>query len=272
MANLYSDILKGVWMVSETEAVALQPVITSFLNGNNVDLSIYTTKQRIHGYKSAGGSQEQRVVVIEIYGMILKYDYCGDMGMKSFESILNQLKSDPTVGAVVLDIDSGGGEATHMPHVAEAMRQLRNEKPVLVHFSGVCASAAYYIASQATKIYASAPTDRVGSIGTMWGFHKPNENSRAEYQLVSVYATKSTDKNGAYRAALDGDTEPIKEKLLDPFNKQFHQDILLGRPQVDESVFGGADVMADEGIKLNLIDGIKRLEDVIEEAFNLITQ
>lgn len=270
--NLLRDIVSSVWMLSESEAQTMLPIINQLIAGGNVDLSGYSISNQAYGYTNPEKPESKRVVVIPVIGTIMKYDYCGDMGMISFERILDDLRMDDSIGAVVLDIDSGGGQATYLDHVATAMRALRDTKPVLTHFSSICASAAYYIASQSTKIYASSPTDRVGSAGTMFGLRKPNENTRGEYVLESIYATKSTAKNHAYEEALKGNTDPIQKDLLDPINEAFHNDLQLGRPQLDQSVLDGRDVMASEGIKLGLIDGIKRLDKVISEAFTLIQQ
>jgi protease IV len=267
--NLLHQILSSVWMLSPKEAQSLLPTVQSFLKNQTVDMTSIAVKSAVRGYHQ-DNQPDQKVLVIPIIGVIMKYDYCGDMGMTSLERLLNQTRNDSSIGAIVFDIDSGGGQATYMDHIAKLIRDIRSEKPILIHFSNLCCSAAYYLAAQATAIYASSVLDEVGSIGTMCGLYKPNENSTDAYVLENFYATKSTEKNKDYRDAINGDPKALTAGL-DRYNQEFHANVRLGRPNLDESCYGGISVFAEEGIKLGLIDGIKRLDEVIDEAFSLIT-
>lgn len=184
--------------------------------------------------------------------------------MLEFENMIKNAMNDSNVRAIILDIDSGGGEASHMAHVASAIREFRASKPIVAHFSGVCASAAYYIASQCTELYASIGSDWVGSIGTMMVVGKENENTRAPYSYTPVYATKSTDKNQIFTEAANGKQDRLKQ-LIDLTNEQFHENVMLGRPSISEEMLDGRIMNASEALKFNAIDGIKRLDDIIEE-------
>lgn len=268
--NIIRDIISSTWMLHANEAEGLRPLFNALIQGEKVDLSMHAVTSQLTQYtQETATKQKKQVMVIPISGVIMKYDYCGDMGMMSFESILKELKGDDNVGAVVLDIDSGGGQATYMDHVATAMRELRDVKPVLVHVHGMCASAAYYIASQATKIYVSSPLDEVGSIGTLCGLTKNNENSTAQYTVEYYYASASVNKNDASREAQNGKPEKLI-KNLDKYNTEFIANVKLGRPNLNPEAFTGVCVYADRAMELNLIDGIKRIDEVIAEAFSLI--
>lgn len=258
-------------MLSETEANSMLPIVNRYLRGESVDLSIFVSKEVVYGFKSDDKTNPKSVAVIPIKNVIVKYDYCGNMGMLSFENILKQFLNDSTIGAVVLDMDSGGGEASYMHNVAQTLQSFRAAKPILGYFSGVCGSACYYIGSQTTKLYASSPTDLVGSIGTMVNLKRPNpENKTAEYITESIYATKSTAKNQEFEQALKGNPETLIKNLLDPFNEQFMNDVLIGRPAINKDALDGRAINSSKAIDLYMIDGIKNFESVIEEAFSLI--
>jgi len=90
-------------------------------------------------------------------------------GLVSYEGIAAQLReaeADPDVRAILLDIDSPGGEATGMFATANLVRAVNEVKPVLAFVNDVAASAAYGIASAAREIIVS-PTSMVGSIGVV---------------------------------------------------------------------------------------------------------
>lgn len=90
-------------------------------------------------------------------------------GLVSYEglsALLRDAAGDPEIRAVVLDMDSPGGEATGMFMVAEQIRQLAAQKPVVAFINDMAASAAYGLASAADEIVVS-PTSMVGSIGVV---------------------------------------------------------------------------------------------------------
>jgi capsid assembly protease len=92
-----------------------------------------------------------------------------DSGLVSYEGIAAQLRSvgnSADVRAVILDIDSPGGEATGMYAVAQLVAEVAKVKPVVAVVNDMAASAAYGIASAATEIVVS-PTSMVGSIGVV---------------------------------------------------------------------------------------------------------
>ncbi|WP_099863733.1 S49 family peptidase [Pararhizobium haloflavum] len=90
-------------------------------------------------------------------------------GLVSYEGIEAQLMDaagDPEISAIILDINSFGGEATGMFGLAATVRALREQKPIVAFINDVAASAAYGIAASATEVVIS-PTSVVGSIGVV---------------------------------------------------------------------------------------------------------
>lgn len=90
-------------------------------------------------------------------------------GFVSYEGIAYQLKTaakDPTVNAILLDIESPGGEAVGAFELAALVRKVREEKSVIALVNGMAASGAYALASAADRIV-TIPTGLVGSIGVV---------------------------------------------------------------------------------------------------------
>ena len=80
-------------------------------------------------------------------------------------TLLEKARRDPTVAAVVLEMNSPGGLATSSENVFYSLLRLRAEKPVVVVIDGMAASGGYYIAAAANRIYVPASA-YVGNIGT----------------------------------------------------------------------------------------------------------
>ena len=114
---------------------------------------------------------ENGVAILPIVGSLVNRGaWIGaSSGLVSYEGIAAQLReaeADPDVRAILLDIDSPGGEATGMFVTAKQVSAVNKTKPVVAFVNDVAASAAYGIASAASEIIVS-PTSMVGSIGVV---------------------------------------------------------------------------------------------------------
>src|SRR5262249_41503044 len=110
-----------------------------------------------------------RIGVIGLLGLVefrqsLLSEIMGGMDLRWFGQQFDQLVSDPTVSAVIIEIDSPGGGATGVPEMSAKIRAARAVKPVIAHVNGVAGSAAFWIASAASQVIAT-PSAEVGSVG-----------------------------------------------------------------------------------------------------------
>ncbi|MCK4528799.1 signal peptide peptidase SppA [candidate division WOR-3 bacterium] len=90
------------------------------------------------------------------------------IGAETTVEILDKLRVDKSVKAVVLRIDSGGGESLASDLIYRAILRLKDEKPVIISMGNVAASGGYLIAAPGTKILADRTT-LTGSIGIFGG-------------------------------------------------------------------------------------------------------
>lgn len=114
---------------------------------------------------SSLGKGSNRVAVIPIEGVLTKdgpawYGSNYDAIAKAVDTAA----ADPEVSRIALVVDSPGGEVTGLPETAAVIKAARAVKPVSAMVTGMAASAAYYLASQATDISVT-PSGEVGSVG-----------------------------------------------------------------------------------------------------------
>lgn len=89
--------------------------------------------------------------------------------LHSYQSIgaqLDMMMSDPQVGGILLDVDSGGGEADGVFELANKIRRANTEKPIYAAVNSHAYSAAYALASAAERVFVP-PSGGVGSIGVV---------------------------------------------------------------------------------------------------------
>lgn len=161
---------------------------------------------------------------------------------------------------IVLYIDSVGGAVSGVKELATMIAEA--SVPTVAVVGDVCASAAYWIASQCAQIWAISPTARIGSVGGLVTYTKPSKMAEEMFgEEVTIYAPQSTRKNEEFRALESGNTEPIQKSILEPLTALFIGDVFRGRegrlidPQ-DASLSSGVALYASEALGRGWIDKI----------------
>jgi len=226
-------------------------------------------------YESDPG-KEPEVSIIAVYpvrGMITKYDQeCGPSGMETLMARLQQYDAMPEVQGHILEMDSGGGEATNIESAARVVASL--QKPVIAWYNGMCASAAYYIACAADEIYASEETDEVGSIGAVVRFADMQPMWEKEgVKFHEIYADQSELKSLPIRKALEGEYDLLRNSAINPYAERFIQTVQEFRPGLtDTDAYKGRLYMTREAIEIGMIDGMATFSEVVSRMEILITE
>ncbi|MEE8629695.1 MULTISPECIES: S49 family peptidase [Methylobacterium] len=108
------------------------------------------------------------VAIIPVIGPLIAYpsimESCGMTSYATLKKDLAAAVSHPTVSAVLLEVDSPGGQVTGCSEAAAAVRAAAEHLPVAAMVVGDACSAALWIVSAADHI-AITPTSGVGSLG-----------------------------------------------------------------------------------------------------------
>jgi len=89
-------------------------------------------------------------------------------GSATISRAIRQAKDNHSVKAIVMRLDTPGGNALASDLIWGELMAARKRKPVIVSMSDVCASGGYYVASASDKIFLE-PTTITGSIGVFYG-------------------------------------------------------------------------------------------------------
>jgi len=125
----------------------------------------YTPPERSPGRANA------KVAVVPIHGTLVRRTIGleAESGLTSYAAIASQIDAalaSPEVAAILLDVDSPGGESGGVFDLADRIRAAAQVKPVWAVANDMAFSAAYALASAATKVFVSR-TGGVGSIGVI---------------------------------------------------------------------------------------------------------
>ncbi len=189
-------------------------------------------------------SVEDGVATVSISGPIIrKPDIFARvlMGATDSEEIgaaIQEAASRPDIKAVFLDIDSPGGTVAGTPELAAAVSALDQKKPVYAFSSGLMASAAYWIASQARAIYAT-PSAQVGSIGVVQAVVDRSAAINAAGIKVEVFSVGKYKAMGAPGTPLTDDQRELIQSNLAEIAGEFHAAVLAkGRAIPPEAMEG----------------------------------
>lgn len=207
--------------------------------------------------------EKQGVAILRVRDTLIK-NSGWYIGMDVYASALQSLYNNQDCKAIILIIESGGGQASAMRFLAEVI-SLKN-KPVIALCDDCACSAAYGIASCCDLVFASSPLCEVGSIGTLvYLFDMDPYYKSMGVNIQEIYATLSVDKNLEVREALEGKHEKLRAKI-DVWNNYFINLVAENRGDKlkEQEIWGtGKTFFAPEAIEVGLIDGIYSLDEII---------
>ena len=208
------------------------------------------------------GVLEPKIAVVHVQGEIVMGDSGFDMaagGTAGSETIIRALRKardDNSVKAVVLRVDSPGGNAFAGDMISREVELTSNVKPVVVSMSDVAASGGYEVAYRADRIVA-LPGSITGSIGSITG----KFNMRGFYNKIGITKDEMGIGDKAlifsdYRDFSEAEWRVIEEEHW-AFYRNWVEDIALHR----NMRFGEVDSMArgrvwtgDQALAKGLID------------------
>jgi len=171
---------------------------------------------------------------------------------------LEEVGNDPSVGAVVLDIVSPGGEVTASEGLYFDVLNLREKKPVVASVGEMAASGAYYVAAAADEIYAK-PASAVGNIGVISFLPAPDI---MDEQLITTGPFKLS---GGPQAEYVRQMDLLKETFLAAIMAQREDRLTVG-PEV---LSRGELYLGLQAQQMGLIDEIGSQTEAIAAAAQL---
>ena len=222
------------------------------------------------------GDWNERIAVINLEGVIMDGETSVFM-MDGYNhsSLLQMIRSageDPTVAAIILQIDSPGGAVGPTAEIHRTIVDVQEEydKPIYVSMGSMAASGGYYVAAPADKIFAE-PATITGSIGVI--MENINIAGLAEKHGISFNTIKSgkhKDIMSTNREMTD-EEEEILQSIVDEMFDEFVQVIVDGRNMDEATVRELADgriYTGKQAKEVNLVDEVGSFEDALAALKN----
>ncbi len=185
-----------------------------------------------------------------------------------FVKVVDELRKNKSIKAVVLRIDSPGGSGYASDIIWKALKKLDEKKPLVVSMETVAGSGGYYIACPARRIFA-LPSTITGSIGVLGIL--PNIRSlynRADYNTYEMTRGAHATLGAAHRSMTPEDRKFI-QGYMDDFYSIFVDRVATGRrlPASEvRKIAEGRIYTGRQALAIGLVDELGGINEAIEAA------
>lgn len=236
---------------------------------NKISISDYTNKMITTSIVS---ESDDKIAIIYAQGEIQSGE--GDVntiGEGSMRRSLQEARKDKKVKAIVLRIDSPGGNALTSDLIWREVELTKKVKPIVVSMGNYAASGGYYIACNANTIFAQNNTI-TGSIG-VFGI-LPNFNELTKKVGINVEQVNTNNNAAGYSpfVPLDDNFKAVTLEGIEHIYKTFVTHVAEGRKMnfaAVDSIAQGRVWSGSEALKIGLVDKIGGLNAAIVEAARL---
>jgi protease-4 len=221
---------------------------------------------------SAGTSD--RIALITLRGLISSSipGNLSDSMVEDMRAALEQAREDRNVKAIVLEVDSPGGEVTASDEIYSAVVKARAKKPVVVYMDSLAASGGYYVSCGGKYLMANETTI-TGSIGVII------QTLNYQHLLDKIGLASVVFKSGKFKDILNGarPMTPEERDLIQNFVMQTYEKFLgivareRGVPAdtLRNGIADGRILSGKEALNNKLIDGLGQLDDAFNKAKEL---
>ena len=215
-----------------------------------------------------------KIAVITMRGLISSSlpGSVGDSMVDDMRAALQQARDDGRVKAIVLEIDSPGGEVTASDAIYSAVVKAGARKPVVVYMESLAASGGYYV-SCGGKFLMANETTITGSIGVII------QTLNYEQLFNKIGLASVVFKSGKIKDMLNGarPITPEERELVQNFIMKTYEKFLgivakerkLSADRLRDTIADGRILSGKEAFENKLIDGLGDLDDAFSKAKEL---
>lgn len=218
--------------------------------------------------RSAGDA----VAIVEVKGTIMSGEAPGGFGETGIAysgkviADLKKAEDDPSVAAIVLDVDSPGGGVTASADIHRALTECY--KPIVTSMGDVAASGGYYIAC-GTGYVMARPSTITASISVISQYTNAQELlKKLGIEIQTIKTGKYKDQDSLARPLTEEEIA-MQQEMLDEAYDEFVRVIVEGREMSEKEVRAVADgrvVSGRQALELGLVDELGNLDDAIAVA------
>jgi signal peptide peptidase SppA len=211
------------------------------------------------------------VAMIPVYGVIsrrmnMMSQISGGTSIEKLQASFREAMADPNVKAIVFDVDSPGGSVDGVPELADEIYNGRKAKTIIALADTMAASAAYWLASQASELIVT-PSGSVGSIGVFAEHDDVSKAAETEGVKVTLISAGKYKTEGNPYEPLSDEARASIQSTVDSFYTMFTKAVARGRgasqTAVREGYGEGRMVLASDAVKEGMADSVGTMDTTL---------
>lgn len=220
------------------------------------------------------------VSVMKLHGMLsrrqnLMTRYSGGTSMEMFGKSLDLLVADKSVRTIVISVNSPGGSYQGLPELGDKIFAARKKKRVIALADDHALSAAYWLASQATKLFVT-PSAEVGSIGVYRLYVNRGPEMREAGREPEILRVPDGKNRMSGVEPLDKETREYELSILGRTFEAFLAVVARGRnlsvDKIRETFGNGREFQTESAVELGMADGVRQLQDLVDQEIATMTE
>lgn len=271
MRNSYvlQAFTESPWAILPQKLAILEGIVSRHVSGEKLDAE--EVQAQIHGALRPADRRVANVAILPLFGTIfpranLMTDVSGATSAERFGAQFTELVDDPDIGAIILDVDSPGGQVNGIEELSDTIYKARGKKPIIAMANHLMASAAYWIGTAADEVIVT-PSGEVGSIG-VFVVHKDMSKALEQDGIAVTFISEGKFKTegNPYMPLAEEAKTAIQARVSESYNS-FVQAVARNRgvkPAIVRNGFGeGRVVGARQAIELGMADRIGTMDETI---------
>lgn len=269
MRTISRNLLQTPWAILPDKLEAIIVVVNRYLAGEKLNAEEVQTQ--LYGVVKPSERNAGNVAILPLFGTLvpranLFTNTSGATSAELFGKRFDELVNDPGVGAIIIDVDSPGGQVDGIEEVSKKIYDARGKKPIVAVANHTAASAAYWIASAADELVIT-PSGEVGSIG-VFAVHEDESEMLAKdgVKVTMISEGKYKTEGNPYEPLSEEARAAIQERVgevYDTFIKAVARNRGVKASDVRDGFGEGRVVGSKKAVQLGMADSVATLDDTI---------
>ena len=273
---LLGQLASQAWAMHPEHLANLSNVLHRWSAGESASDDVIAevrAAQSVRSARKATSANTGNIAVLNLWGvmsqkanMVDEASGGGGTSTQAFTAAFKEAMADPSVAAILIDLDSPGGAVAGTPELAAEVLKARGVKPVYGFVNGLAASACYWVASACEAIY-STSSGSTGSIGVYTAHTDASEAMKKAGLSQEFISAGKYKTEGSANGPLKPEARAFIQSQIDTFYNAFTSDVARGRGVAATAVRNGYGqgrcLLADEALKAGLIDGVCSFDQVV---------
>jgi signal peptide peptidase SppA len=233
--------------------------------GANLDIEAVAAKLGRPLDNSRTVTMREGIAILPVSGPIFRYanlftEISGATSIEVLATDFRRAMEDPAVRAIILEVNSPGGEVDGTSEFAQHVFEARGQKPIIGYISHLGASAGYWIPSACDEIVC-ADTAMIGSIGVVGAARISKDKNVIEFVSSQSPNKRPNPQTEAGRAQLQKHVDDLAQVFIETIARNRS---MSAEAVVDRGAAGGL-MIGRLAVEAGLADRVGTLEGVIAE-------